>query len=62
MTFTTQDNVLIHSGTLVYYVNYLGHVTPTTFRKKTKSTVIYFSTLEKANNYATQFKQSKGIK
>lgn len=51
MKITTEDGVEVESGTLIFYVNYLGHIVPTILKKKTKATVKYFSTQAKAEEY-----------
>lgn len=54
--FITSDGHLVASGTLIYYVNYLGKVTPVIFQKKTKTTVVYFAELDNANQYVKEGK------
>ena len=42
MKLITEDGCLVTTGTLLYYVNYLGKVVPVTLGVKTKRTVRYF--------------------
>lgn len=52
----THDGHLIDSGTLIYYVNYLGQLVPVIFKKKTKATVTYFAEIEKAKEFIKEGK------